>query len=108
MDVRMIRIAAIISIALLLSGCGTIAARTSNANEGLYPATSIDGLCIVTGGGNWDNDHPSLSSKLVGWIILTPCWIIDLPVSLVSDTFMLPFDIRKSKAKDEEQAKGPK
>ena len=104
----MIRIAAIIYIALLLSGCGTISARTSSANEGLYPATSIDGMCIVTGGGNWDNDHPSLLSKLIGWTILTPCWVIDLPVSLVSDTVMLPLDIRMSKATEYEQAKGPK
>ena len=101
------RIAAIISIALLLSGCGTIAARTSKANEGLYPATSIDGLCIVTGGGNWDNDHPSLTSKLLGWIILTPCWSIDLPFSVVSDTILLPLDIRKSKTSEYEQVSGP-
>ena len=96
---------AIVSVALLLSGCGTIAARMSNSNEGIYPAMSIDRFGIVTGGGNWDNDHPSGASRLTGWLILTPFWIADLPISFVSDTIMLPLDVRRRSIADQEQAK---
>ena len=58
---------------------------------------SIDVLCIRTGGGNWDNDAPSLFSRIVGWGIITPLWIVDIPVSLVTDTLCLPVDIRRNR-----------
>jgi uncharacterized protein YceK len=97
MKMKRMCIAAVVMATLALAGCGTIAARTSGANERIYPATSIDALCIRTGGGNWENDNPSLSSQIVGWGIMTPFWILDFPFSLVSDTVMLPFDIRNNR-----------
>lgn len=75
----------IVAVTLLLSGCGTLFGRSgipsfypnelSGPQRGIYPATQLDGKFLQS-----------------RFLILG---LIDLPISLVTDTLMLPVDIYK-------------
>jgi hypothetical protein len=48
-------------------------------------------MTISEGGAYW-SDH----SDFIGWCVVVPLHIVDLPISLVSDTLWLPFDAHRS------------
>jgi uncharacterized protein YceK len=79
-----------------LTGCSTMVARGSNPKpESYYPATELDILAIGQGGGYWvKGDGGNTSSSMWG-IVAVPMLIVDIPISLVSDTLWLPFDANR-------------
>ena len=85
----------------LLSGCATVIVRDypsckANGPTSVYPATVFDGCCIVTGGGNLEGKiHPA------GYLLLSPFWLLDLPLSLVADTVLFPCDLYRSSKKQQ-------
>ena len=77
---------------VILSGCGTINARMpldSTSRTRFYPATCFDGQMI---GAPFipDNYDTSGFPKLAGCLLMG---VIDLPISLVTDTICIPVDI---------------
>ena len=94
-------------LATLLSGCATVYMRTDFSGskpKGLYPATRTD----VEGGyrycanksdsfGGWrgagTSSNPNILEKFL-WVTFS---VIDLPISLVTDTLWLPSDLSKRK-----------
>lgn len=98
----------IIALALvtLLSGCGTFIARTDWRHEGggipaFYPASYVDGALLVSSC-NPEIDGRSLPRR-VGVGLLG---VVDLPVSVVTDTLCLPLDIRDYFGSDQTERKG--
>lgn len=108
---RMIKAVLCALTVIFFSGCATVITRTDisgSKSKGLYPATRAD----VTGTyhycrneldlfGAWrgagTQRHPSILEKAV-WIVFAT---IDFPISLVTDTVCLPWDIaekRRTKA----------
>ena len=83
----------ILCLATILTGCGTIVASGERFADptpaGLYPATRYDGKVIDAGGGSFL--YPDGS----GIVILLS--VIDLPISLVTDTVFFPYDIVKER-----------
>ena len=102
---RIIQTAACAIAVTLLSGCATVVMRTDisgSETKGLYPATRAD----VTGtsrylrnkldpGGAWrgagPSHHPNVLEKAI-WVVFAA---VDLPISLVTDTLCLPWDLNK-------------
>lgn len=82
---------------LLMSGCGTIIMRPKGAqNMGCYPAITYDLYNITSGGGIYAyGDCNNGLGPVAGWCLVVPLHIIDLPLSFVTDTIFLPFDIRR-------------
>lgn len=79
---NIVKLASIIISAYLLSGCGTLLARAGAADLGsskktshapVYPATVYDVALFST---------PYF-----------PIFLLDLPISIVTDTLMLPVDL---------------
>ncbi len=60
-----------------------------------YPATAYDVVAISTGGRDWLGGHPCAEATASGWDLglVVPLHILDLPISLVTDTLCLPWDI---------------
>jgi uncharacterized protein YceK len=80
------------------SGCSTIAVRCtpSEARRGMpvYCATLIDAGTIFTGGGFYAyGDCNNGLGKIFGFCVAVPLSIVDLPISLVSDTLFLQCDL---------------
>ena len=80
---------------LLLTGCGTIATRTSTRNmisdtlPAVYAATSIDaGLISATSRPEFGSAGKRAAASIAG--------LIDLPISIATDTLFLPYDLYKS------------
>ena len=74
---------------LLLSGCGTLYAtvdeRIMSANpNGYYPATKFDKECINA----WSSDSGLFGRSY----LITTLFVLDYPLSVVSDTIFLPVD----------------
>jgi len=92
--VRIVRILLVTGL-LLAGGCATTAAfmmrRDGNADV-LYPATLLD---VGVACGSVFGSAPSGPSMDIfsGNLLFFPLAIVDLPVSLFSDTLMLPFDV---------------
>ena len=100
MDTRMIiRTIMLIQTMVMCSGCATYVVRScpADAPKGVYPATRSD----VTGAVHyWQNrmslfwsdapSKPNLAEKVLFAIFA----IVDLPISVVTDTVMLPGDLR--------------
>lgn len=87
------KILIIIAMLPFLSGCGTFVARTGWRNEcsGIpryYPATVVDAQ-IIAAPFNLDAELSSLPRRLFGCLV----GIVDLPISLVTDTVCIPLDI---------------
>ena len=81
--------------ALLLSGCATVAVRAYGepSSYGVYPAVKGDILAVaMTHSSEASNVLPAWEKPLLDLLVL-----IDLPVSIVLDTILLPFDIYNSK-----------
>lgn len=66
---------------LLLTGCGSITGRTSLAQgETWYPGLKTD-IAVVRG--DSEHDYNFVQGTL---------WTLDMPLSLIGDTLMLPVD----------------
>ena len=66
---------------LLLSGCGSIMGRTRLAQgETWYPGLKTD---IAVAKGDSEHDYNFVQGAL---------WTLDMPLSLIGDTLMLPVD----------------
>ncbi len=85
-----------------LTGCGTLARISMYADPesfhnrftAFYPATDYDLVAISTGGRHWLAGHPQSEATASGWDLglVVPLHILDLPISLVTDTLCLPWD----------------
>ncbi|AGF79467.1 putative periplasmic lipoprotein [Desulfocapsa sulfexigens DSM 10523] len=99
---RLLALTLILATITLTSGCSTILERVTYSEENrgqlnYYPATQFDIFTIKSGGGLYCSPGP-------GTLIVVPLSIIDLPISLVTDTIMLPADIaRKNKIDKQKQ-----
>lgn len=77
----------IISSLVFVAGCGTLA-NLSSRNGEYYLATSEDCRAISPAALN----HPCMPTGplfTVPWIL---CWVADIPISLTTDTLLLPYD----------------
>jgi uncharacterized protein YceK len=64
-----------------------------------YPATSYDAEVISSGGAIFGEAG---MGKAAGWGLVVPLHVIDVPISLVTDTLLFPVDaIRVSKERKE-------
>ena len=102
---------AVVAIAAMLSGCATAYMRTDLSGskpKGLYPATRADVVgsyryCANKSDpfGGWSGagtpSHPNPLEKVL-WVTFS---VIDIPISLVTDTVCLPWDLSKKKQKEE-------
>lgn len=96
------KVIVLLLIVPLLTGCGTFFARTGWRDEAsdiprFYPAAALDcGMMCI-----WHND-PSVARKSL-WrkLLWSSVGLIDLPISLVTDTVCLPFDIWNYHAREE-------
>ena len=99
----MIKLFLIVAMSLLLSGCGTLAVRAGFPDEPsdmpqYYPATVVDAqlvfspfyLLIVEPTEIYEDDLTTLPRALLACLV----GVVDLPISLVSDTIYLPWDIK--------------
>lgn len=89
---------------LVLTGCGTLIMRRDvipdpgrfSDERTIYPATLYDGAIIFTFAGFYAYGD---CNNGCGWrralTVIWPLHILDLPVSLVTDTICLPYDIVK-------------
>jgi len=89
---------------MFLCGCGTILTRTGNSSGEIYPATSVDVLMVVSAGGQWDGS-PSWQHLTIGYVFMSPFWLIDIPISLVTDTIMIPKDLKEKRKYEEQRSK---
>jgi len=87
------RMAFIILTTLLLNGCGTFFARSDWRDEGdgitkFYPATCIDGVLIAS------PFMPSMYERKPAYVppLLGIAGLVDLPISLATDTILIPYD----------------
>lgn len=84
---------------LINSGCASIVCRSGFEKKptSVYPATVLDAEQIVkpTSGSNWGDggDRPLPPRWHPNSIFSLVVCIIDLPISIVVDTLLLPFDI---------------
>jgi uncharacterized protein YceK len=88
---------------LTTSGCGTIMSRPKpfEVEDGLYPAIRTDGLAFwscVTGDSLFQEKGGCLISA-AGYTVIPLLFVVDMPISIVTDTVMLPFDIHRKKTK---------
>lgn len=103
MTKRMIQSAACAVAMSVLSGCATMVMRTSisgSGPKGLYPATRGDVLGAYDyvrneydPFGGWRGAGPSRNPNVLEkalWVVFAA---IDLPISIVTDTFCLPADL---------------
>jgi uncharacterized protein YceK len=108
---KLFSVMSLVGIALLLSGCSTVIMRANPENRGqlnYYPATRYDAFTIGTGGGMYSRgDCDNGVGPVVGWLMVVPLHIVDLPISLVTDTVMLPFDMRRKAKKTKEGPGAP-
>ena len=90
---RIIFIAAMLT---LCSGCGTILAHVDGSVTGPYSGIRVDSHMIASVGK--EHDMP-----VFPWII--PFCIFDLPLSAVSDTLVLPYDLSQPFSSPDSDAK---
>lgn len=87
---------------VIAAGCGTIAGRQypslrAESSSPYYPATRIDGYIIMMGtAGLTINDSRTgeIPSRAHG-LVMIPLGILDLPISLVTDTVLFPLDLAR-------------
>ncbi|QBG47129.1 YceK/YidQ family lipoprotein [Verrucomicrobia bacterium S94] len=85
----MIRIIAsllsLITVTILLSGCGTVLRYDNGGHYTIYPGTQTDFQLIDT----WSKDSGIFEAEPV-FVLLSA---VDIPISLITDTGLLPVDI---------------
>ncbi len=89
-----------------LTGCGTFGRVSMYADPetfhaeytAFYPATDYDLVAIRTGGRDWLAGHPESEAAPSAWdlLLVVPFHILDLPISLATDTLCLPWDMATS------------
>ena len=94
----------------MITGCGTIGGRQypslrAEAGSTYYPATQIDAYMIRMGAAglfssNADHDTGEIPSRPYS-LAMIPLSIIDLPVSLITDTVLLPADFARKPKPDQ-------
>ena len=94
-----------------LTGCGTLARVGSYGDPSslhsefaaFYPATDYDLVAISSGGRDWLAGHHA--DTVSGWnlALVVPLHIVDLPISLATDTLCLPWDIVEAIESHKEQ-----
>jgi uncharacterized protein YceK len=103
--IRTVQTIAAVLLATCLSGCATAYVRTDLSGskpKGLYPATRTDvggayRYCANKSdpSGGWrgagTSSNPNILEKFL-WVTFS---VIDLPISLVTDTICLPSDLSK-------------
>lgn len=86
---------------MALTGCGTLMSRQypscrPDPNYPYYSATTWDVFTITTGGGLFvcpiGGGHLPSYVPVMGWLVIVPLHVMDLPISLVTDTIFLPSD----------------
>jgi uncharacterized protein YceK len=96
-----------------LSGCATIAGRqfpslrAEPSSTSYYPATVIDGYVLAMGTAgltSTDHDNGEIPSRVLG-LVMIPLGVIDLPISLVTDTLLLPFDLARAPAERDRRSR---
>ncbi len=95
-------------IAILSNGCATALRLQSHDRAtaaqmtGVYPATKCDAVVLAIGCTDLMNlDGPvPVSQQILLRPILVVGGIIDLPISIVCDTLLLPYDLTKHKKQD--------
>ena len=110
---RLFTLAAIVGC-LFLNGCGTILMRdypscrpTPDDIFSYYPATHYDGIIITEGGGIYSyGDCNNGLGPVLGWTVVVPIHIIDLPISLVTDTVLLLLDMIHNKQRQKRIQQG--
>ena len=99
-----------------LNGCGTFLMRdypSCRPNQpelfSIYPATHYDGIIISQGGGIYSyGDCNNGLGPVLGWTVVVPIHIIDLPISLVTDTVLFPIDVIRTRQREKNiQQAGP-
>ena len=79
-------------IAPFLSGCGTFMARTQWREMGglprYYPATAVSGYCVAMPFLSAERSSKSWQKRT----LISVGGVVDLPISLVTDTIALPYD----------------
>ena len=100
---------AVIAAIGIISGCGTIGGRQypslrADMGSPYYPATQLDtymirmGACgLFCSGADRDTGEIPALAYLLGMI---PLSVIDLPVSLITDTVLLPADFARRHESD--------
>ena len=91
----------IIAVAILAgAGCGTIISRPipTYVGQGIYPATRTDGnlFWACASGNSVFQEKGSGVVPLAGYTVVPLCFLLDMPISLVTDTIMLPIDIHNT------------
>ena len=76
-----------VSLMLMCTGCGTILMRAAGPGEEIYPATKGD-IAMIHGCLNPDGTIFTHKSYIGAGLTL-----IDVPISLTTDTVFLPFDL---------------
>ena len=103
----MIKLLLCATLATLVSSCATMVKRTSLAGsepQGLYPATRADVTGTIAycrnrldpvgfGRGAGTPRRPNIMEKTL-WVVFAT---IDLPISIVTDTICLPWDIAEKR-----------
>ena len=95
---------ALTGLAFLLASCGTVITRAVPENRGhldYYPATQYDAFMIRTGGGGVDG---RVADQGLGHSAAIPLHMLDLPISVVTDTIMLPVDLQRKTQMDARRA----
>lgn len=75
----------------------------------IYPATYLDSEIIFKGltlsivpRNNPESVIPgNISANIIYSMIFMPCFIVDLPISIIVDTLLLPVDLCGNKSKEE-------
>jgi uncharacterized protein YceK len=86
---------------MLTGGCATINSRQSGPEkkEGVYPGIRYDAeffwLC-VTGNSVFQTHSSGWVVPFAGYTIIPLLTAVDMPISIVTDTLLLPFDIHQS------------
>ncbi len=98
-----------------LTGCGTVARISSYGDPTAFhdeytafcPATAYDVVAIGTGGRKWVAGHPESEPTSSGWDLdlVVPLHIVDLPISVATDTLCLPWDLLVACESHKEQAR---
>lgn len=88
----LIRCAALSLAILLFAGCGTLQVRLGESDGELYPALNTDKAAINY---SWSDHYgwsPSRRFPIWQSVLTTLIALVDMPISVASDTLFLPFD----------------
>ena len=88
---RRVRTFVVALTALYCAGCGTIIVRSGAAHDvnRPYPATRVDAQVVSV----WGEDHNSGDIGQEYLRFAAPFFLLDFPVSIITDTLCLPWDL---------------